>query len=46
MNEQEKNHKESMIYLTPKGSQSFFVYCIQSKEKIFVEKELFKEMED
>ena len=32
-----------MICLTPKLSQSFFVYCIQSKENFFTEKELFKE---
>ena len=29
-----RNDKESTICLTPKPSQSFFVYCIQSKEKI------------
>ena len=32
MSEQERNDKESMICLTPKPRQSFFVYCIQSKE--------------
>ena len=35
--------REPMICLMPKPSQSFFVYHIQSKEKIFTEKELFKE---
>ena len=44
MSEQEKNDKESMFYLTPKPSQSFFVCRIQSKEKYFTEKKrLFKE---
>ena len=28
-----RNNKESMIYKTPRPSQSFFVYRIQSKEK-------------
>ena len=32
-----------MICLMPKPSQSFFVYHIRNKEKIFTEKELFKE---
>ena len=32
-----------MICLTLKPSQSFFVYRIQSKEKNFTEKEIFKE---
>ena len=32
-----------MICLMLKPSQSFFVYHIQSKEKCFIEKELFKE---
>ena len=27
-----RNDKESMIFLTPKPSQTFFVYRIQSKE--------------
>ena len=39
----ERNDKESMIFLTPKPSQIFFVYRIQSKEKAFTGKELFKE---
>ena len=30
-----RNVKESMIWLTQKPSQSFFVYCIQSKEFFF-----------
>ena len=30
-----RNDKESMICLKPKPSQSFFVYCIQSKEFFF-----------
>ena len=38
-----RNDKESMICLTLKPSQSFFVYCIESKEKKFTENELFKE---
>ena len=38
-----RNYEESMICLTPKPSQSPFVYRIQSKEKVFIEKELFKE---
>ena len=45
-----RNGKESMICLTPKPRKSFFVYHIQSKEKLFfffffffTEKELFKE---
>ena len=38
-----RNDKESMICLTLKPSQSFFVYHIQSKEKLFTEKEFFKE---
>ena len=42
-----RNDKESMICLTPKPSQSFFFYCVQSKERFFflffTEKELFKE---
>ena len=42
MSDQEKNDKESIICLTPKPSQSFFVNLIQSKERIFSEKELFK----
>ena len=33
-----RNDKESMICLTPKPSQTFFVYRIQSKEIIFTEK--------
>ena len=37
------NAKESMNCLTPKPSQNFFVNCIQGKENIFPEKELFKE---
>ena len=38
-----RNDKESLICLTPKPSQSFFVYCKQSKENFFfTEKELFK----
>ena len=32
-----------MICLMPKPSQSFFVYRIQSKEKIVTEKDIFKE---
>ena len=32
-----------MICFTPKSSQSFFVYRIQSKETLFTEKDLFKE---
>ena len=40
--EQEKrNDKESMIFLTPKPSNCFFVYCIQSKEKVFLSKKSF-----
>ena len=35
MSKQKRNNKESMICLTPKPSQSCFVYCIQSKEKYF-----------
>ena len=31
-----------MICLMPKPSRSFFVYCIQSKEKKNIEKEPFK----
>ena len=38
---EKRNDKESMICLTPKPSQSFFVYCIQSKEKHFSGKKLF-----
>ena len=38
MNEWDKKRKKSMICLTPKPNQSFFVCCIQSKEK-----EIFKE---
>ena len=39
-----RNGKESMVCLTPKPRQSFFVYRIQSYEKLFfTEKELFKE---
>ena len=37
----ESNDKESMICLTPKASQSFFVYRIQSKKHFFTEKEVF-----
>ena len=37
-----RNDKESMICLTPKPRQSFFVYSIKNKEKILTEKELFK----
>ena len=33
-----RNDKESMIYLTPKPKQSFFVYRIQSKEIFLAEK--------
>ena len=32
-----------MICLMLKPSQSFFVYCIQSKEKFLTEKKVFKE---
>ena len=39
---EQKKKKKSMIHLTLKRSQSFFVYCIQSK-KYFTEKGLFKE---
>ena len=42
MREQKRNDKESMICLTPKPSQSFFVYRIQSKEKIFTENTVIK----
>ena len=35
-----------MICLTPESNQSFFVYRIQSKEKLLTEKELFKEKVD
>ena len=35
MSEQEKNDKGSVICLTPKPSQTFFVYSIQSKENIY-----------
>ena len=45
-----RNNKESMIHITPKPSKKnfrndwgFFVNCIQSKEKFFTEKELFKQ---
>ena len=38
-----RNDKETMICLTPKLSQNFFVYHIQSKEKNFTEKEIDKE---
>ena len=38
-----RNDKESMICLTPKQIQSFFVHHIQSKEKILTEKQLFEE---
>ena len=39
MSEQEKkNNKESMIFLKPRPTQSFFVCCIQSKEKFSTEK--------
>ena len=41
-----RNNKESMVCLTLKPNQSFFVYCIQSKEKKFTEKEVFKEKEE
>ena len=34
--------KNNMICLMPKPSQSYFVYCKQSKEKIFTEKTLRK----
>ena len=34
ISEQERNDKESMICLTSKPSQSYFIFCIQSKEKI------------
>ena len=30
-----RKDKESMICLTPKINQRFFVYCIQIKEKLF-----------
>ena len=43
MSVQKRNDQESIICLTSKPSQSFFVYRIQSKEKIFTEKELFNE---
>ena len=49
MSEQvKKNDKESMLVLTSKPTQIFFVYCIQSKDNFFffffffTEKELFK----
>ena len=47
MSEQEKknNNQESMLSLRPKTSQIFFVYHIQSKEKMLYKKELFKEKE-
>ena len=32
-----------MNCLTLKPNQSFFVYCIQSKERFFLENKLFKE---
>ena len=38
-----RNDKESMICITPKPSQSFLIYRIQSNEKCFTEKEIFKE---
>ena len=41
-----RNDKEFMICFTLKPSQSFFVYCIQSKEKILTVKELFKGKEE
>ena len=31
-----RNDEESMICLTPKPSQSFFIYRIQTKEKFFL----------
>ena len=36
-----RNDKESIIYLTPKPSQNFFVYHIQSKENFFYQKRAF-----
>ena len=39
MSEQKRNDKKSMICFTPKLSQSFFVYRIQSNEIFFTEKE-------
>ena len=41
--ERARNDKESMICLTPKQIQSFFVYRIQSKKTLFTEKELLNE---
>ena len=32
-----------MICLMPKSSQSFFVYCIQSRKKFLTEKDFIKE---
>ena len=41
-----RNDKESMVHLTPKQCQSFFVYHIQSKEIIFTEKQLLKKKDE
>ena len=38
MSEQEKKKTKNLIWLTLKPSQSFFVYCIQSKENFFYRK--------
>ena len=37
-----RNDKESMICLILKTKLKFLVYCIESKENFFTEKELFK----
>ena len=39
--EWERNDKESMICLTSKPSQSFFVYHIEKQRKIFLKKKGF-----
>ena len=41
MSEQEKKQQKILVCLTLKPSQSLFVFCIQNKENIFTEKELF-----
>ena len=45
MSKQKRNNKESMICFTLKPSQSFFIYCIQSKEK-FLQKKSFLRKKD
>ena len=52
MSEQKRNHKESIFCFMPTPNQknfqnnwSFFVYHIQSQEKFYKEKDLFKKKE-